>query len=135
MINALINPKLLGWAIVRSGASVESVAKSMNVKPEKVALWQQKKDVPTFLQAQKLARALHIPFGYLFLSSPPIEKLPLPDLRTVKGDMFKSPTPDFLDLLNDVLHKLDWYWEYLQEQGAAPLGFVGRFSVENSNVE
>jgi len=134
MINAFINPKLLHWAIERSGVSPESLTKRMNIKPEKMALWKQGDDKPTFPQAQKLARVLHIPFGYLFLSLPPTEKLLLPDLRTLKDDIFKSPTPDFLDLLNDVLSKLDWYREYLQEQNCIPLKFVGRFSAA-SNAE
>lgn len=40
---------------------------------------------PTFRQAQTFADKTFIPFGYLFLSEPPRETLPIPDLRTV-GD-------------------------------------------------
>ncbi len=37
---------------------------------------------PTFRQAQKLANQLHVPFGYLFFTEPPEERLPAQITRT-----------------------------------------------------
>jgi len=36
--------------------------------------------------------------------------------------------------LNDTLQKQDWYREYLQREGAEPLSFIGRYSVDDSVV-
>lgn len=131
MSHTLIKSKLLRWALERSRISHETVAKRVNVQPEKIELWESGKDVPTFRQAQNLAKTLHVPLGYLFLSTPPEEKLPLPDLRTIRNVEFQSPTTEFLDTLNDILRKRDWYREYLQEADAKPLSFIGRFSIHN----
>ena len=38
---------------------------------------------PPFGKALELAKCLYVLFGYLFLSEPPDEKPPIPDLRTV----------------------------------------------------
>src|SRR3989304_2389297 len=51
---------------------------------------------------------INIPFGSLSLSTPPSERLPLPDLRTVAGAPPQAPSPGFSDPLNDVLRKQQW---------------------------
>src|SRR5262249_54036584 len=70
-----------------------------------------------------------VPFGFLFLSEPPPDKTPIPDLRTVVEGRTEKLSPDFLELLNDVLLKHEWYWAYLEERGAEELPFVGKFRV------
>jgi Zn-dependent peptidase ImmA (M78 family) len=62
------------------------------------------------------------------LSHPPGEEPPIPDLRSL-SDRRKPPSPDFLDLLNDVLVKHDWYVEQAKETGSEQLAFVGSYSV------
>ena len=52
----------------------------------------------SFAQAEKLARVTHTPFGYLYLETPPEEKLPVPDFRTVAGKDLLRPSPDLLDV-------------------------------------
>src|SRR5207247_3799781 len=70
-----------------------------------------------------------IPFGFLFLSQPPVEKTAIPDLRTtIEGHPAKL-SADFLDLLSDVLVKQQWYREYMESQGAKALPFVGKFRI------
>ncbi|MFZ1053157.1 MAG: hypothetical protein WAN41_20940, partial [Candidatus Sulfotelmatobacter sp.] len=46
----------------------------------------------------------------------------------VEGRPAKA-SPDFLDLLNDVLVKHQWYREYLEARDAKRLPFVGKFRV------
>jgi len=82
------------------------------------------------LQAQKLAKVLQIPFGYLFLPYPPTEAIPIPDLRTIGDHQTHKISPDLREVLFDVLLKQDWYREYLNDQGIEPLPFVGRFDLE-----
>lgn len=125
---AFINPSLLTWSRERAGLSTEQVAKKLPVKPDRVQEWEAGETKPTFLQAQKWASVAHIPFGFLFLQQPPVEQLPLPDLRTVGGIAPQRPSLELLDTVRDAIRKQDWYLEYLQNQEHQPLAFVGRFN-------
>jgi Zn-dependent peptidase ImmA (M78 family)/DNA-binding XRE family transcriptional regulator len=127
---AFVNPTLLSWSRIRAGLTEAQVARGLPVKTEKVLEWESGEALPTFKQAQKWANIAHVPFGFLFLSSPPVELLPLPDLRVVGGVQPEKPSINLIDTIKDVLRKQDWYIEYLQDHGYKNLPFVGRFSVE-----
>jgi len=122
---AYVTPEIISWARTRAGLSVQHVADKLKIQPQVLRDWEANKGSPTFVLAEKLATVLHIPFGYLFLSAPPTEDIPIPDLRTV-GDM--RPTRisvDFLDILRGCLLRQQWYSEYLKIAGRRPLAFPG----------
>lgn len=130
MNEALITPSVLRWARERTGLSATVLAKKLPVKDERILIrWEQGEARPTFRQAQQIAKTLHVPFGYLFLSSPPEDKLPIPDLRTLPSIRSQKISPDFHDLINEVLRKQNWYREYILEEGGSPLPFVGDFGL------
>lgn len=131
---ALINPALLRWARSRAGLSLEDAAQGASVKLAQLVSWEAGESRPTFRQAQNLAQALHTPFGYLFLDSPPQETLPLPDLRTVAGKPARPPSLNLLDTVRIALQRQAWYLEYRQDHEMEPLPFVGRFDT-NAAVE
>lgn len=109
---------------------VATAAESVGVKPEQLIAWETGEGKPpTFRQAQRLSQALHAPFGYLFLREPPIEELPLPDLRTVAGAPLNRPSIDLLDTVRLALQRQSWYLDFLRDQEVQPLSFVGRFST------
>lgn len=126
---ALINPTLLRWARERAGLSMEDAALTVGIKPEKLEAWESADSRPTFRQAQKLAKVLHMPFGYLFLPAPPVVQLPLPDLRTAGGRGVETPSTDLMDTVSIALQRQAWYLEHQRDQGHFPLPFVGRFNV------
>ena len=132
---AFITPELMRWARERRGISRDQLAKHLRVTPNQVLDWERGDSYPHFGKAINLARVLHVPFGYLFLSDPPSEDVPLPDLRTVTGEPVSKPSTDFLDLLNSVLIKQDWYREYAKKNDARPLSFVGRYQMTNDIEE
>jgi Zn-dependent peptidase ImmA (M78 family)/transcriptional regulator with XRE-family HTH domain len=125
---AFVTPEVLRWARERGGLTTGHAAKRIKTTKERVEAWEAGTARPTFDQARRLADALHVPFGYLYLSRPPVEALPLRDLRTVGGEPARAPSPELTDLLNDVLAKQQWYRDLLEEEGAEPIPFVGRFS-------
>lgn len=131
MVEALITRQMISWAINRSHETPDTIARKLGIKPEKLGAWEKGVMRPSLRQAQELARKLNIPFGYLYLSEPPTEGLPLPDLRTAADATPRKPSPNFLDVLYDAFRKQEWYREYLQEEDASPLPFVGRFTVED----
>lgn len=112
---------------------ISDLAAKMNVSPEAVAAWERGDERPTFRQAQTFARKLYVPFGYLYLREPPVEKMPLADFRTARGGRPKS-SPDLLDLLKDVMGKQDWLREYRKSEGASDLPFIGRFDTTDSET-
>lgn len=134
---AHITPSLLRWARQRRNLSVEQAAAKVPTAPEDFAAWERSgsESRPTLRQAQKLAHILHVPFGYLFLSTPPIQTLPLPDLRTIADDQRNNFSADFLELLNDVLRKQQWIREFRETETYQRLQFVGKFATrENENA-
>lgn len=129
MASALIQPRMLEWARKRAGFAIEVVAKKLSVKDTaQILAWEQGTESPTFVQAQKAARVLHVPFGYLFLKAPPEEDLFIPDLRTICDRPADKYSLDLRDTIADVMRKMEWYKDYQKEIGATELEFAGKFS-------
>jgi Zn-dependent peptidase ImmA (M78 family)/DNA-binding XRE family transcriptional regulator len=132
---AIISYNVLKWARLRSNFNIELVAKKINVKVEKLVNWEEGVSKPTFNQAQKLAKVLHIPFGYLFLDEPPIEKQILPDLRTVTDLPFDNFSTDLQDVISDVKFKQEWYRDFKIERGDSEIPFIGKYNYnEDSKI-
>ncbi|MBK5261045.1 MAG: ImmA/IrrE family metallo-endopeptidase [Peptostreptococcaceae bacterium] len=133
MSNALINSPVLKWARLRSHLDIEFVAKRVSVKVEKLMKWESGEAVPTFRQAQNLANVLHIPFGYLFLKEPPIEKLLLPDLRTIDDEFYADFSVDLREVISNVIIKQDWYKDYRRDQEYPEISFIEKFNDNTEN--
>jgi Zn-dependent peptidase ImmA (M78 family)/transcriptional regulator with XRE-family HTH domain len=127
---ARINPKILRWMRERGGLDVGDAARAASISQEQLTHWESGESQPSFLQAQKLAKALHAPFGYLFLTEPPAENLPLPDLRTIGGAAVPRPSIDLLDTIRLSLQRQTWYLDHQNDEGADPLPFVARFATK-----
>ena len=128
--HAQVNPEMLRWARGRMGMDIHNAAVAAGVKPEQLERWEAGDGLPTFRQAQNVAQALHAPFGFFFLQQAPAEEPLLPDLRTVGGRTVESPSVDLLETIKQALQRQAWYLEYQQEQGGAPLPFVGKFTTD-----
>ncbi len=125
---AYINRNIVEWAIAKNSLTMDAVADHINVKPNTIEDWIRGNKLPTFKQIHSLAEALLIPYGYLFLSSPPKETLPIPDLRTVGSIGVTDYSTEFQEVLFSTIRKQEWLREYLVESGYDELGFVGRFT-------
>lgn len=132
MLEAFVTPQLVTWARERREFTTDTAAKKIPVSPTKFLAWERGEERPTFRQAQKLAEKLNVPLGFLFLSGPPSEEVPLPDLRTVSGAPLRPPSAEFLDVVNDALRKQHWYREYQEGEGGEPIPFVGRFTLSDA---
>jgi Zn-dependent peptidase ImmA (M78 family)/DNA-binding XRE family transcriptional regulator len=130
---AYITPSIITWARGRQGLSPASLGEMLGVSSDRVLAWE-KDEHPTFNQAVTLARTLKIPFGYLFLAEPPETPVPLPDLRTRRGERPKDPSAEFLDVLYGVLNRQEWYREQREERGGEALPFVHSFDARKSTT-
>jgi Zn-dependent peptidase ImmA (M78 family)/DNA-binding XRE family transcriptional regulator len=135
MTSVAITGEVFRWARERAGLSDEKLAKSTNAKLDKIRSWEAGEAYPNFQQAQKLAYALHIPLGYLFLSHPPEITIPIADFRTLPGKEQASLNPNLQDVLDDALRKRDWYKEWRQLEEIAPFDFVGKFSLQSKPAD
>ena len=129
MTKAHINPAMLQWAAERADVPTKELERAFRKSPEVVASWLNGSGAPTFKQAQALAKRLRVPFGYLFLDSPPDEALPLQDFRRVHGAGARKASIDLRNVIYDVLRKQDWYRDHRIDSDEEPLEFVGRFSL------
>jgi len=129
MADAHVNPVMLRWALARSSVNKSGLAKSFQKSESTIEQWLTGEAAPTFRQAQKLAKQLRVPFGYLFLEEPPEEDVPLPDFRRHPASTDLSV--DLRDAISDVLRKQDWYRDHRAERDEEPIEFVGRFTISS----
>jgi len=116
------NPNILTWAIQRAGYELRDLA----LKFPTVAEWLEETKKPTLKQLEAFSRKVHLPFGYLFLDKPPIEKLSFPFFRSGKATK-STVSLNLYDTIQLIQKRQDWLSEYLMENDFKPLGFVGKF--------
>jgi len=129
----LLQSDVLRWARQRAGLTVQGLAGKLHAKPEKVRAWE-KTGRLTLAQAELLANAARIPLGYLYFPVPPKEDLPVQDFRTVEGAPVDTPSAELLDILHEALRKQEWYRDYLLDEGAEAVPFVGSLSTSDAPV-
>lgn len=134
-LKANITPEIIRWARERLHVSEEELAVRVPVKPDKVIRWEIGDEQPSFRQARQISKVLRIPFGYLFLTQPPAEFIPIPDLRTIPDAESAPLSVDFIDVLDDALRKQDWFREHLRTEEFESLPFVGAFKITSPHEE
>jgi Zn-dependent peptidase ImmA (M78 family) len=131
MTRISIRSELLQWAYTRAGLAFEDAALKFPKLPE----WLNGTTQPTLKQAEKFAQTMHVPFGYLFLPTPPVENVPIPDYRTLTGQTVTKPSPNLLDTIYNCQERQTWYREYMRIQREQPLDFVGSVTIEQAPLE
>jgi Zn-dependent peptidase ImmA (M78 family) len=119
---------MLRWARERSGLDLDTLAHRF----PKLADWEREEARPTLRQLEDFARATHAPIGYLFLPEPPVERVPIPDFRTVENRRIGTPSPDLLETIYMCQQRLDWYRDYARSSREEPLSFVGSATLTSS---
>jgi len=120
MLRVDVNPELLRWARERSGMEIATLEHRF----PKLEAWERREAQPTFKQLEDFAQATHTPIGFLFLQEPPVERVPIPDFRTVAGARFDRPSPDLLDTIYLCQQRQDWYRDFARTNGDPPLAFI-----------
>ena len=124
-----VSPPILQWARERSGQTEEQLSKVFPKYP----LWEAGKAGPTIKQLERLAKKTRTPLGFFFLESPPEDQLPIHDFRTVGQSRVQRPSPDLLETIEIMQRRQDWFHDYLVEEGADPLPFVGSANTDNDH--
>jgi Zn-dependent peptidase ImmA (M78 family) len=122
MTRVPVSPAILDWATQRSQRFGEHV--DIESKFPKLSEWIAGEIQPTLPQLEAFARATSTPLGYFFLAEPPVERLPIPNFRTLGDSPSDQASPNLLDTVYMMQRRQDWMREYLMEEGHRPLAFV-----------
>jgi Zn-dependent peptidase ImmA (M78 family) len=121
-----IKPALIEWAIRRAGHSVDMFVE----EHPHVGKWINGEKGPTVNQLETFAKQVHVPFGFLFLPTPPQETLPIPYFRSGRNQ--GEPGLNVFDMVLILKQRQQWLTEYLVENREKPLPFVGKFKIRQA---
>ena len=119
-----LQPDVLRWARRRAELSEDALASKVKLNAERVLEWERSGHI-SMAWVERLADATHTPLGYLFLTFPPEESLPIRDFRTRDNLSPAKPSPELLETVYAMQRRQNWMRDELIETGAAPLDFVG----------
>ena len=120
-----VEPDILAWAIDRAGWDEETA----NKREPRLAGWINREKRPTVKQLEKFAHATHTPFGLFFLKKPPVEKIPIPDMRTIDNKRIVNPSGNLLDVIYMCQSRQDWYRDYAIVNNIEPFEIVGSATI------
>lgn len=125
-----IQPNLLRLVIQRAGISEEKAIETFPL----LNGWLFQEKQPTLNQLKKFAAKFYVPFGYLFMSNLPIEKIPFPMFRGEAGqqDHFNL---NVYDTVMNVQARQEWLEEYLEENDIKTCNFIGSITTKTSISE
>jgi Zn-dependent peptidase ImmA (M78 family)/transcriptional regulator with XRE-family HTH domain len=130
MNRVTIKPELLRWSCERSGFD----RADLEHKFPHLAAWEAGTAQPTLKQVEAFARATYTPVGYLFLTEPPVENIPIPDFRASGNERIGHPSPDLLDTIYICQQRQEWFRNYARLMGESALAFVGSARVNDDVV-
>lgn len=117
-----IPANMLTWAVARAGYDLAEFI----TKFPRLEKWLNGEKSPTFKQLEVFSKKVYLPLGYLFLSEPPPEKLPIPFFRT-NAKQAETVSINVYDTILILQQRQDWLKNYLQENDFEKLPFVGKF--------
>ena len=121
-----IEPQILRWIIERRGLNVDDYC----LKNEKFEKWLNGEQDPTFRQAEEFAKNNYVPMGYLYLTEPLVETIPIPFFRSTRR---RVENLNVMDTVKILAERQQWLSNYLRSENFEDLSFVGSIAT-NMNV-
>lgn len=116
-----VNKDVLFWAIAESQRDTVIIQRTFPKLPQ----WLSAEDAPTFAQLKKLSDFLYVPFGFLFLDSPPKEPDVIKQFRTINSSQLSIISKGLKDTLSQMKFISSWMSELRQDENEVPLTWVG----------
>jgi Zn-dependent peptidase ImmA (M78 family) len=123
-----ISPQMISWARERAALEPSSLLKRF----PKLLEWESGVVHPTLNQLESFAKAVAVPFGFLFLREAPQEPLPIPDFRTFDNKDVLRPSPNLLDMIYACQERQSWYRDFAQTNGLPKLPFIGSVQLSET---
>lgn len=130
MTRVEVRPALLRWARTRSRLSDTELRERF----PKLSAWERQSVRPTLKQLEDFAKATNTPVGFLFLDTPPVERVPIPDFRTIGNTHISQPSPNLLDTIYLCQQRQEWYRDFARTMGELPLSIIGSARVTDDIV-
>ncbi len=130
MMRVEVRPELLRWARERSRLDIPVLTRRF----PHLDSWERSEAHPTLKQLEGFAKFTHTPIGYLFLSEPPVEHVPIPDFRIIGNERTGPPSPDLLDTIYLCQQRQEWYRNHARSMGETSLTLVGSVQVTGDVV-
>lgn len=123
-----VKPELISWALNQADADLDTWQQGQMVEG-----WIGGSSLPTLKQLQDFAKKVHVPFGYLMLSAPPVLEKPLPDFRrrTVGSQRYSQ------ELTGEIYaqqRKQSWFRDYAIDRGLDAVTWVKSASLSDNPV-
>lgn len=121
-----VKPELIRWALDQAQTTTAQLKNGSQVES-----WLDGEKQPTLKQLQGFAAHLHVPFGYLMMSAPPVLEKPLPDFRR-RGTATTQYSQELTDEIYIQQRRQDWFRDYALEQGLDAVGWVASASISDN---
>lgn len=109
-VNVDIQPAIINWAL--SQTSEEKLGVKLM---ESIRHWLDGTKSPTFSQIEDFSKKSHIPLGYFFLQTPPVEQIGLLEYRTLDSIELANPSRNLIDIIHEMEAIQDWMVDYRKE--------------------
>lgn len=119
-VNVNIQPAIISWAL--SQTSEEKLGTKL---VENIKHWLDGTKSPTFNQIEDFSKKSHIPLGYFFLQTPPVEQISLLEYRTLESIELANPSRDLMDTIHEMEEVQDWMVNYRKEWNYDTISVVG----------
>lgn len=130
MTRVEVKPALWQWARKRAGLDEATV----HTRFPQLDAWERGDKQPTLKQLETFAKATFTPVGFFFLPEPPVDQVPILDLRTRRNRALDAPSPHLLDTLYQCQQRQEWYREFARWLGERPRDFVGSVKLHDDVV-
>lgn len=124
-----IEKDILCWALQESQKDNEKIAD----KFPKIDDWINGDIAPTFKQLESFAAYLKIPFGYMFLETPPKDDAMEAEFRSINNKL-PAMSKNLKDTLAEMDMKRNWMSDYRKDLGWGKLDIITKFDQLKSNA-
>ncbi|MBI2853028.1 MAG: ImmA/IrrE family metallo-endopeptidase [Chloroflexi bacterium] len=108
------NPAMLEWARASMGLNREDVEALAGIAAERIRAWEHAQEAPALSDLQGLAEIYDCPVGFLFLDSPPKERMLL-DFRGLTADKIDSMSYETRVHLSEFLRLTDYLASLMED--------------------
>lgn len=119
-VNVNIQPAIISWALSQTSEEKLGTKLVDNIKH-----WLDGTKSPTFNQIEDFSKKSHIPLGYFFLQTPPIEQISLLEYRTLDSIQLTNPSRNLIDIIHDMEAVQEWMVNYRKEWNYDTISIVG----------
>ena len=119
-VNVNRQPAIISWALSQTSEEKLGTKLVDNIKH-----WLDGTKSPTFNQIEDFSKKSHIPLGYFFLQTPPIEQISLLEYRTLDSIQLTNPSRNLIDTIHDMEAVQEWMVNYRKEWNYDTISIVG----------